>query len=259
MPDLVDSSVEQRCARIRGRMVWILSQLESDVGGNILTDADSKSASSGEQLRAQQQAHERELEEELERQAARLRAAHDAELAELRERLAAQHASELGTMRKELATAKEAARAAGASGQGATREAQQQQQRVAALEACLRQSGPLLSQAAVALPPSDPLAAQLTAAMRSFETLLPGSAPKATAAAAASPALAARPSVTTTPATQAAAPAPPPKPKSSFGKQSLDDAPEPSRSAMIVAVVPPSTDSSMPGSYSSTGTFPTSR
>jgi hypothetical protein len=68
MPDLVDSSVEQRCARIRGRMVWILSQLESDVGGNILTDADSKSGSSGEQLRAQQQAHERELEEELKRE-----------------------------------------------------------------------------------------------------------------------------------------------------------------------------------------------
>ena len=36
MPDLNEASVEQRCARIRGRMVWILSQLEGD--GGALTD-----------------------------------------------------------------------------------------------------------------------------------------------------------------------------------------------------------------------------
>ena len=38
-----EASVEQRCARIRGRMVWILSQLEGD--GTALTDmaTDAKS------------------------------------------------------------------------------------------------------------------------------------------------------------------------------------------------------------------------
>ena len=64
-------------------MVWILSQLEGD--GSALTDlADvsslAKMGSPGRvdqaQLRAQQEAHEREMEEELEKQAARMQSEH---------------------------------------------------------------------------------------------------------------------------------------------------------------------------------------
>ena len=101
-----EASVEQRCARIRGRMVWILSQLEGD--GTALADmADLKSLSAAgspgrvgqEQLKAQQEAHERELEEELEKQTARLKREHEAELEEMRARLASQHASEMTALR----------------------------------------------------------------------------------------------------------------------------------------------------------------
>ena len=64
-----EASVEQRCARIRGRMVWILSQLEGD--GTALADmADLKSLAAvapgsrggtlDSQLRAQREAHERD-------------------------------------------------------------------------------------------------------------------------------------------------------------------------------------------------------
>ena len=72
------ATVEQRCARIRGRMVWILSQLEGD--GTALAElADAKVNSiksdlmmnsvGAEHEEARQEAHEREMNLQLERPA----------------------------------------------------------------------------------------------------------------------------------------------------------------------------------------------
>ena len=282
-----ESSVEQRCARIRGRMVWILSQLEGD--GSALTDlSDAKlNASPGgaraDQLRAQQEAHEREMDEELERQASRLQAEHAAELDELRARLTATHANELAAMRAEVAAAKEAARKAQSTGQTATRDAKleaerqrgsieaahraelaEARKRVAALEACLCETGPLLSQVSSALPPAaaSEFGRRLATAQRSFDVLMPGSAPSAPpgSAVAVSPAQMPKPAhvapppkpvstpatgkppppvppkpTSTTPSLPAKPPPPaPPKPSPYGGRQSLDapaPAPPPSRPA----------------------------
>ena len=201
-------SVEQRVARIRGRMVWILSQLEGD--GSALTDmADLKlgmagGGPKGDELRAQQEAHERELEEALERQAKRLKAEHEAELAEARARLAAAQATEMQSLRAQLATAQEDVRAAKAAASKAERDARlesarsgganeaehraelaEHTKRIAALEKAVREAGPLLAQAAAVLPPvhaTGALASKLSTAQRTFELVLPGSAPKAPAA-----------------------------------------------------------------------------
>ena len=203
--------MEQRCARIRGRMVWILSQLEGD-GSALIDMADLKlggglpegsagGANLEAQLRAQQEAHDRELEEELARQESRLQADHEAELEETRSRLAAAQATEMRSLRAQLASAQEEVRAAKASGGTAARdakleserergaaeaahraEAAEQAKRVAELEKTLRDAGPLLAQAAAVLPPTHatgPLATKLAAAQRRFELVVPGSAPSA--------------------------------------------------------------------------------
>ena len=261
-----DGSIEERCARIRGRMQWILSQLEGDPS-DVLMEAGLKSGAAGggaaEKLREQQVSHERELESELERQAARLRKEHDSEMEQLRERMANAQVSEMTVLRAELAAARETARTAAGGTEKAVRVAEGEAaryrgqaeaacKRTELLEACLKEHGPLLSQAAVALPPSDPLAAKLTAAMRAFEAQVPGSAPRAPPRpSSAAAALAASPvpySAATTPATSravvppaaaaAAVRPPPPKPEppkpaatpNKYGKQSLDG-PTPERAA----------------------------
>ena len=127
-----EASVEQRCARIRGRMVWILSQLEGD--GTALADmADLKSLAAvapgsrggtlDSQLRAQREAHERQMEEELQRQHRQLSSDHERELDEMRVRLTTQHVSEMNAMRSDLTAAREASRSASSTGQNAAREA----------------------------------------------------------------------------------------------------------------------------------------
>ena len=73
-------SVEQRCARIRGRMQWILAQLET---------ADEIGGGSGEKLRLQQEQWERKLRVEHEAEIDRLQRIHSSEVASLRSELAA--------------------------------------------------------------------------------------------------------------------------------------------------------------------------
>ena len=97
-----------------------------------LRDAPGGGGVKAEQLRAQQEAHEREMEEQLARQAKRLQAEHDAEMEELRARMAAQHASELAAVRREASDAKEAARTAQASGNSAARDARMESEKTRA-------------------------------------------------------------------------------------------------------------------------------
>ena len=199
----LNAAVEQRCARIRGRMVWILSQLDvEDEGDSILMELGHGSESQAfhttvgafSELRAQQEVHERELEDELKRQAALLRSEHNVELEDIRAQLAAQQASELSAAHSEVAAAKDAAHTALLSGQSALRDAKldaecqrgaldachraelgEVRNRVTALEACLREISPLLLQAAGVLPLSDLFAPKLKVAIDSFEALIPGS------------------------------------------------------------------------------------
>ena len=120
-----EDSVEQRCARIRGRMVWILKQLEND--GSALSDlGDSLAAGSpgkpaAKLAQAQQEAHDREIEEELERQARRMQATHAAELEEERGRGRAAQ-TEATALRAELAAVRESSRSAQAAASAAGRD-----------------------------------------------------------------------------------------------------------------------------------------
>eukprot|EP00966_Prymnesium_polylepis_P144060 3326140-Prymnesium_polylepis.1 len=120
-----DSSVEQRMARIRGRMQWILQQIE----GEALTDGGPDAAKHEAELQHQQQVHEAELEEELERQAARLQAQHEAELAGHLAQLRAAHATEVGGLRAQLVAAREEASQERAAAEGATHAAAMESER----------------------------------------------------------------------------------------------------------------------------------
>ena len=152
------------------------------------------------QLRAQREAHERQMEEELQRQHRQLSSDHERELDEMRVRLTTQHVSEMNAMRSDLTAAREASRSASSTGQNAAREAKldaekqrgaleaqhrselkEAQQKIAALEKAVKEAGPLLSQAAQVLPPAHQgsLGAKLSAAQRACELALPGSAPRA--------------------------------------------------------------------------------
>ena len=222
-------------------MVWILSQLEGDgtaltdlAGGKALSVMGSPTRDGHAQLRAQQEAHEREMEEELERQAARLQAEHEAELQELRSRLAAHHAAELTSLRAELSDAREASRAAQSTGARDTRDAKldadrqrgaleaahrnelsEQRTHVTALERALKEVGPLLALAASALPAANQkaLVSKLSAAQQACELALPGSAPQVRSA----PGIPGPEETATAPASKAPAPtatAPEPMPGS---------------------------------------------
>lgn len=75
-------SVEQRCARIRGRMTWILSQLEGD-GAGLMAEFGVQDAARFENELAQQRLeHEAKLEEELDIQRHQLQSQFEADLAE---------------------------------------------------------------------------------------------------------------------------------------------------------------------------------
>ncbi|KAL1514567.1 hypothetical protein AB1Y20_003661 [Prymnesium parvum] len=149
MPD--ETSVEQRSARIRGRMQWILQQVE---GGSFAGDAAAKHVAA---LERQQLSHEAQLEDELSRQAERLRAEHDAELTRQLAQLRAIHATEVRGLRAQLRSAREeaalrhsAAAANEAERQRTAAEAERREQmrtataRVALLEAALAKVAPFL-------------------------------------------------------------------------------------------------------------------
>ena len=99
-----DVNVEQRCARIRGRMQWILQQIEGDAA-----EGGPEMAKHEAELQHQQAVHEAELEEELERQASQLQAQHEAELAGHLAQLRTAHATEVGGLRAQLVAAREEA------------------------------------------------------------------------------------------------------------------------------------------------------
>ena len=143
-----EGSVEARCARIRGRMMWILSQLEGE-------DADAlleQPAGNGQSAR------------ELDDQRQRLEAKHAAEMEQLERRLRAAHQTEVSGLRSELIAAKEqtrtvqveaaAAQAARAVEQKMARqeaaglgEAAALKRQVALYEQAMRQVGPVLAMA----------------------------------------------------------------------------------------------------------------
>lgn len=98
------ATVEQRCARIRGRMVWILSQIEGS------GHAEPASSSVGEIEACQ--LHEQRFEKELRQQAVRHQMHHSKALEAELSRQANAFASKLTAVRTELDVAKEAVRQA---------------------------------------------------------------------------------------------------------------------------------------------------
>ena len=109
-----EGSVEARCARIRGRMMWILSQLE---GEDAL--ADGALLEGGSSPKAQIDAKARELDDQRER----LEARHAAELEQLERRLRVAHQTEVSGLRAELGAAKEQVRSVKLSAEAATAQA----------------------------------------------------------------------------------------------------------------------------------------
>jgi hypothetical protein len=109
-----DDSVEQRCARIRGRLQWILSQLEPADGSPLPLKAPARG--SGAELEAQRRTLDAQRRGELER----IRAAHATELAEMRAELTAARESgrsstDVAALRSELAAERKARAAAQAA------------------------------------------------------------------------------------------------------------------------------------------------
>jgi len=116
---VADDSIEARCARIRGRMEWILSQL--DEGG---TAPPPKGGEAGGAPAAQREleAQRRLLSAENELTLQRLRAAHASELAALRAELAgareeARSSADVGALRAQLAAERKERAAAVAKAQ----------------------------------------------------------------------------------------------------------------------------------------------
>ena len=187
-----EGSVEARCARIRGRMMWILSQLEGE-------DADAlleQPAGNGQSAR------------ELDDQRQRLEAKHAAEMEQLERRLRAAHQTEVSGLRSELIAAKEqtrtvqveaaAAQAARAVEQKMARqeaaglgEAAALKRQVALYEQAMRQVGPVLAAALETLAmlgraaplPEEELAAalELNASLTNAQRVLGSAFPEATA------------------------------------------------------------------------------
>ena len=189
-----EGSVEARCARIRGRMMWILSQLEGE-------DADALLEQPG---KGQSAPTARELDD----QRQRLEAKHAAEMEQLERRLRAAHQTEVSGLRSELIAAKEqtrtvqveaaAAQAARAVEQKMARqeaaglgEASALKRQVALYEQAMRQVGPVLAAALETLAmlgraaplPEEELAAalELNASLTNAQRVLGSAFPEATA------------------------------------------------------------------------------
>lgn len=96
-----DEAIEQRCARIRGRMQWILDQLGE---GEAVLPLPSKHAA---ELEHQAQLHHAAMADELERQARRLQAEHEAEMRRHLAQIRAVHSTEVSGLRAQLTSARE--------------------------------------------------------------------------------------------------------------------------------------------------------
>ena len=107
-----EGSVEARCARIRGRMMWILSQLEGEDAEAAVSTPDSPNGagSPNGQPSASQALLKKEAARELDDQRHRLEAKHAAEMEHLERRLQRSHQTEVTGLRSELSTAKEITR-----------------------------------------------------------------------------------------------------------------------------------------------------
>ena len=189
-----EGSVEARCARIRGRMMWILSQLEGE-DADALLDPPAGSTN-GQPTR------------ELDDQRQRLEAKHAAEMEQLERRLRVAHQTEVSGLRSELIAAKEqtrtvqveaaAAQAARAVEQKMTRqeaaglgEAAALKRQVALYEEAMRHVGPVLASSletlamlgrAAPLPEEELEAAlELNASLTNAQRVLGSAYPEATA------------------------------------------------------------------------------
>ena len=100
--DTPEEPVDARITRIRGRMLWILNQLEGE-GGELADMTPAVSAKA--ELAEQADSHARELAAQRER----LHREHTRELEAARERLRAAHETEVAGLRADLSNATEAA------------------------------------------------------------------------------------------------------------------------------------------------------